>query len=59
MIRIEPEGGAPYEFINWETMGWGYWKYPYIPMVDAFKYLDNKHLTHVCNRWAQSKVNDL
>jgi hypothetical protein len=32
-VAIEPEGGgqASLGFANWDTMGWGYWKYPVMP----------------------------
>lgn len=25
------------QFMNWGTMGWGYWGYPFVPGVDRWK----------------------
>ena len=35
-VAIEPEGGgnAVLGSGNWDSMGWGYWKYPYVPSVE-------------------------
>ena len=58
-IAIEPEGGgggviAPplpgpdnVSTANWDTMGWGYWKYPDIPNIDTWKWLDSRRMTNV------------
>lgn len=41
-------------------MGWGYWSYPHIPVVDRFKFLSHgRFLTNVCDRWAKSKTDNL
>lgn len=50
-VALEPEGWSQYNEISWTPMGWGYWQYPYVPMVDPYKFLDGKHMTNVCNRW--------
>merc|ERR1719424_1583507 len=58
-MALEPEGGGDLESMNWDTMGWGYWQYPYIPSVDLWKWLEPRRMTNVCNRWAINKTNDL
>ena len=60
-VAIEPEGGgaASDGNGNWETMGWGYWKYPLIPSVDAWKWFDSRRLTNVCERWSKDHTNAL
>jgi hypothetical protein len=45
-IAIEPEGGGDVESMNWATMGWGYWSYPFVPMVDNWKWLDPRRMTN-------------
>jgi iron(II)-dependent oxidoreductase len=59
-IALEPELGEDDESLNWQTLSWGYWSYPKGPVVDRFKFVtEGKFLTHVCNRWAKDKTDDL
>lgn len=59
-LALEPElYPASDEMLNWDTMSWGYWDYPFVPMVSIGKWLEPRHMVHVCNRWAHSKTNDL
>ena len=39
--------------------GWGYWKYPDIPNIDTWKWLDSRRMTNVCERWALDHTNAL
>jgi iron(II)-dependent oxidoreductase len=57
---IEPEEGGD-EWSLWYTkLGWGYWTpYSYVPAVDRWKYLEHRHLTHVCERWARDRHDGL
>lgn len=41
------------------VMSWGYWDYRQAPTVDAFKTLDVRHLTHICERWAMERTDGL
>ena len=58
-LAIEPEGGPQEATLNYTKMGWGYWKYEFIPCVDAFKWLETKHITHICDRWQMNHTNNL
>merc|ERR1712232_528566 len=59
-LAFEPEGGGSDQALNWATMGWGYWSYPTIPVVDRFKFLTRgKFMTNVCDRWAKTKTDNL
>jgi hypothetical protein len=49
-IALEPEIGGDPSSLLWTTMGWGYYKYPFIPSVDKWKYLVTKRMTNVCDR---------
>lgn len=55
-------------------MGWGYWqylcpsslfsfiwppRYKTVPSLDRFKWLEQRHMTNICNRWAQDHTNDM
>ena len=60
-LAFEPEGAPenPGEALAWNNMSWGYWEYPFEPMVSLFKWLEPRHMVNVCNRWARDKTDDL
>ena len=69
-VAIEPEGGGnvvgkegssdPSDHpANYDTMGWGYWKYPYVPSVDSWKWQDSRRMTNICERWSKNHTNAL
>jgi len=64
-IAIEPELGGNHSTMFWSTTGWGYWPSPGEkgwgsgPPVDAYKWLDGRRMTAICNRWAQNHTIDL
>ena len=60
-LAFEPEGApaSPAEALAWNNMSWGYWEYPFDPMVSLFKWLEPRHMVNVCNRWARDKIDDL
>jgi len=60
-LAFEPEGGPenPSEALAWNNLSWGYWKYPFIPMISLYKWLEPRHMVNVCNRWARDKTDDL
>ncbi len=58
-LALEPEGGPWDEALAWNNLTWGYWKYPFVPMISKYKWLEPRHMVNVCNRWARSKVDDL
>jgi iron(II)-dependent oxidoreductase len=59
-LILEPEVGlTSEEELAWNHMTWGYWEYPFIPMVSKYKWLEPRHMVHVCDRWARDKINNL
>ena len=59
-LVIEPEIGGLPEAMNWTLTGWGEgWNYPTEPCVDADRWIMRKRMTHVCNRWAKDKTDDI
>lgn len=58
-IAVEPEIGGDAASTHWDIMGWGYWKYAFIPGVDKWKFLVTKRMTNVCDRWAKNHTDDL
>jgi len=61
-IVFEPEGGAGGELdvaIAWNNLAWGYWKYPFEPMISKNKWLEPRQMVHVCDRWSRDKTDVL
>lgn len=58
-LALQPEGGPVLESLAYTKMGWGYWPAPYIPDIDTWKWLERRHITQICNRWAVDHTNDL
>jgi len=58
-IALEPEGGPADEAVQWNNLTWGYWKYPFVPMISRYKWLEPRHLVNVCDRWNRNKTDNL
>ncbi|MBV9852567.1 MAG: SUMF1/EgtB/PvdO family nonheme iron enzyme [Armatimonadetes bacterium] len=61
-IAVEPENGLGDDLpaVAWDTLGWGYWgNYQPVPGVDRYKWLQPRHLTHVCDRWTHDRTDEL
>jgi formylglycine-generating enzyme required for sulfatase activity len=61
-IAFEPENGANSDTdfaIAWNNLTWGYWKYPFEPMISKNKWLETRHMVHVCDRWARDKADSM
>ena len=59
-LVFEPEGYPDSdEMLNWDSMTWGYWKYPFVPMVSRAKWLESRHMVNVCDRWNKDKTDNL
>jgi iron(II)-dependent oxidoreductase len=62
-LAIEPEvmmdSKAMRTGLQTNVMSWGYWRYTATPAVDAFKSLDARHMTHICERWATDRTDGL
>jgi len=41
------------------VMSWAYLTYGFAPPVSLFKWLEPRHMVHVCNRWAHDHTDDL
>jgi formylglycine-generating enzyme required for sulfatase activity len=54
--EIYPDGD---EMLNWNNMSWGYWKYPFVPMISRGKWLEPRHFVNVCDRWNRDKTDNL
>jgi formylglycine-generating enzyme required for sulfatase activity len=61
-VVFEPEGGDAGDndaAVAWNNLIWGYWKYPFEPMVARNKWLEPRQMVNVCDRWAHDKTDDL
>ena len=58
-LAFEPEGSPSDEAMSWNVMTWGQYSFPFIPMVDRFKWLETRHMVNISDRWAKDKTNDL
>jgi len=58
-LALEPEGGPPDEALAWNNLTWGYWKYPFVPMISKYKWLEPRHMVNVCDRWNRDKTSNL
>jgi iron(II)-dependent oxidoreductase len=58
-LAFEPEGSPSDEELSWDVMTWGQYNFPFIPMVDRYKWLETRHMVNISDRWAPDKINDL
>jgi formylglycine-generating enzyme required for sulfatase activity len=58
-LAFEPESSPSDEALSWNVMTWGQYTFPFVPMVDRFKWLETRHMVNISDRWAQDKTNDL
>ena len=58
-LAFEPESSPSDEALAWNVMTWGQYNFPFIPMVDRFKWLETRHMVNISDRWAPDKTNDL
>jgi iron(II)-dependent oxidoreductase len=58
-LAFEPEGSPSDEALAWNVMGWGQYSFPFIPMVDRFKWLETRHMVNISDRWNPDKTSDL
>jgi len=59
-LAFEPEVGLADEDLAWDVLSWGYYfKFPFVPQVDRFRWLETRHMVHVCDRWNRTKTDNL
>jgi gamma-glutamyl hercynylcysteine S-oxide synthase len=58
-LAFEPEGSPSDEALSWDVLNWGQYNFPFVPMVDRFKWIETRHMVNISDRWAQDKTNDL
>lgn len=59
-LAFEPELGLPDEALAWNVLSWGYYgRYSFVPQVDRFRWLESRHMVHICDRWERTKTDNL
>ncbi len=58
-LVFEPEGGPSDEALAWNVMTWGQYSYPFVPMVDKYKWLEPRHMVNISDRWKRDKTDNL
>jgi iron(II)-dependent oxidoreductase len=59
-LGFEPEVGLADEDLAWDVLSWGYYfKFPFVPQVDRFRWLETRHMVHVCDRWNRTHTDNL
>jgi gamma-glutamyl hercynylcysteine S-oxide synthase len=58
-LVFEPEGGPSDEALAYNLMTWGQYTYPFVPLVDKYKWLEPRHMVNISDRWNRVKTNNL
>jgi len=58
-LVFQPEDGPSDEALAWNVMTWGQYTFPFIPMVDRYKWLEPRHMVNISDRWNLDKTDDL
>jgi iron(II)-dependent oxidoreductase len=58
-LAFEPEGDPADEALAWNVMTWGQYQFPFVPMVDKYKWLEPRHMVNISDRWKRDKTDDL
>jgi iron(II)-dependent oxidoreductase len=58
-LAFQPENSPSDEALSWDVMNWGQYSFPFIPMVDRFKWLETRHMVNISDRWEPDKTSDL
>jgi formylglycine-generating enzyme required for sulfatase activity len=59
-LVFEPEGyPRSAEMLAYNNMSWGYWRYPFAPLLSEGKLLEPRHMINISDRWNRSKTDDL
>jgi iron(II)-dependent oxidoreductase len=59
-LAFEPENGiSNLANIQYDAMNWGYWQRSPVPPIDRYKWIEPRHLTNVCERWARNHTDGI
>jgi iron(II)-dependent oxidoreductase len=58
-LAFEPEESPSDEALAWNVMTWGQYNFPFVPLIDRFKWLEPRHMVNISDRWNHDKTDDL
>jgi gamma-glutamyl hercynylcysteine S-oxide synthase len=58
-LAFEPEVSPADEALAWNVMTWGQYQFPFVLMVDKYKWLEPRHMVNISDRWNRNKTDDL
>lgn len=58
-LAFQPEGGPHDEAVAYDVLTWGQFKFPLVPRVDRYKWLEPRHMVNISDRWNRTKTDDL
>ena len=59
-LAFEPEGyPRSSEMLAYNNLSWGYWRYPFTPLLSEGKLLEPRHMVNISDRWNRSKTDNL
>jgi len=59
-LVFEPEGQPNDEEVAWNLLTWGEFEtFPFVPVVDRYKWLETRHMVNISDRSNRSKTDDL
>lgn len=58
-LVFEPEESPSDEALTWNVMTWGQYQYPFVPMIDKYKWLETRHMVNISDRWKRDKTDNL
>ena len=59
-LVLEPEGQPTHdEMLAYNNMSWGYWRYPFTPLLSQVKLIEPRHMVNISDRWNRSKIDNL
>ncbi len=59
-VALEPELAFKDDgMLAYNQQSWGYWPTSLVPLVSKWKWMEPRHMVHVCDRWATDRTNIL
>lgn len=58
-LAFQPELNPHDEALAWDVMNWGQYRFPFVPLVDRYKWIELRHMVNISDRWNHSKTDDL
>lgn len=58
-LVFEPEVGTSDEALSWNVLTWGYYRFQFVPSIDRHRWLETRHMVHICDRWNKNKNDNL